>query len=844
VEEEPFVPTEFGRYHLVDKLAKGGMAEIFMAKSHGAHGFEKTLVVKRILPQLASDPEFVEMFIDEAKVMVKINHPKVVQVLDFGEVDKQYYIAMEYVQGVDGLALLRMCVRRGVRPTTYIAVHVVAEVLDALHYAHTLLDETGAKLGIVHRDISPSNIFISDQGEVKLGDFGIARAAVRTQSTESRNLKGKYGYLAPEVVSGADVDQRSDIFSAGVVLAELLMVRRLFVAKSDLEVLLQVRDARLDRLDRYGKHIPDDLRTILESALARDPDLRYQDAATFRDALHRYLYDHRRMVRHTDVRRFLRRLQGEEETDEHEIFGTLSAMGSGGTPGESEQSTAMGKKAEALAREADTATKDPSDELAAAVQASEERPPATSKGPPPPPPQKRRRVPTVEAHQVDEDTDVGLRPEDIQAGKPKPVPEPASPHDPPPMRAEKPSGSTEYSANLRERITIRPGKRPKKRAKPLHFDASSSEWATAPGSEGQAEELGNEEDSKNRPPTVGRKRKINVGPPPAPEPVPEVRTTTGEEDALTLDGVLDLLQESEQMGSDSGWDRSYPNKTMEPMVMPGVVTPEADADRARVAAAQVSTDGDTPSGDKPDLEGELSTHSPISIVFGLALAEETGMLSYRVEGTVKEIYFTDGDPQSVASNRPEELFGQYLVNKAALSEGELAMALAMLDHFNGKLGDALVALKLMRPVQVLRHLTQQVREKLQETMTWTKGSYAFYRGRILADGAAPVGLDSFEILGSAASELPGDFVAERLNRFTKAKLKSVSSPTVPPEVFRMGGQARELFDQLDGRHTLEQVQARFDDPEAALVQSRIILLLLETGLVKRGSSPTPPPGFP
>ena len=829
MEDEPFVPTEFGRYHLVNKLAKGGMAEIFMAKSHGAHGFEKTLVVKRILPQLASDPEFVEMFIDEAKVMVKINHPKVVQVLDFGEVDQQYYIAMEYVQGVDGLALLRMCVRRGVRPTTYIAVHVVAEVLDALHYAHTLRDEAGLALGIVHRDISPSNIFISDQGEVKLGDFGIARASVRTQTTESRNLKGKYGYLAPEVVSGSEVDQRSDIFSAGVVLAELLMVRRFFVAKSDLEVLLQVRDAKLDRLDRYGRHIPDDLRTILESALARDPDLRYQDAATFRDALHRYLYDHRRMVRHTDVRRFLRRLKGEEETDEHEIFPNLSSVPDTAMSEASEQSTAMGKKSEVLARNAETAEEETPTGLNLGEGAS------TSPG------DSEERLPITEPHQTDEHTDVGMRQEDVLTGKPGIVPEPASPHSPPPMRAPKPSGSTEYSANLRERTEIRPGQKKIIRKKPLAFDASSSEWQAAPGSdpEAAAAEVREEHTTSNSR-TIGNKRKIPVGPPPAPEPLPAASTQTGEHDALTLDGVLDLLQESEQMGSDSGWDRSYPNKTMEPIVMPGP-GPHPDTEREKVAAAQVQNRGANQAGDEPEYAGLLADRSPISIIFGLALAEETGMLTFHVEGTVKEIFFSNGDPQSVASNRPEELFGQYLVNKAAISEGELAMALAMLDHFNGKLGDALVALKLMRPVQVLRHLTQQVREKLMETLIWTDGTFAFHRDRVPPHGAAPVGLDSFEILGSATRKLPGDFVATRLSRVIKSKLKSVSSPPVPPEVFRLGGKARELFDQLDGRRSLEEIQARFDDPGEALSEARVILLLLETGLIKNAGMATPPP---
>ncbi|MCA9670504.1 MAG: serine/threonine protein kinase, partial [Myxococcales bacterium] len=304
----PFTPKQFGRYLLVERLAVGGMAEIFKAKTKGAHGFEKTLVIKRILPHLAVDREFTDMFIDEAKLMVRLNHPKIVQVLDFGEIDRQYYMALEYIDGIDGLALLRRCASRRARPTTGIALHVAADVLDALAYAHELRDERGEKLGVIHRDISPSNIFISWLGEVKLGDFGIARAAVRRGHTEGGALKGKYGYMAPEQVSDRPVDCRADIFAVGVVLTELLMIRRLFYAKNDLEVLLQVRDARLDRLDRYGARIPADLRAILDSALARDPNMRYQTAAAFRDALHRYLFDHRRMVRADDVRNFLERL--------------------------------------------------------------------------------------------------------------------------------------------------------------------------------------------------------------------------------------------------------------------------------------------------------------------------------------------------------------------------------------------------------------------------------------------------------------------------------------------------------------------------------------------------------
>src|SRR3954465_12979861 len=170
------LPSQFGRYTLIERLAVGGMAEVFRAKIVSSHGFEKVIVIKRILPHLAADPAFVTMFIDEAKLMAQLNHPKVVQVLDFGGVAGQYFIALEYIDGADALALLRSAAQRRVRVPVHLVVFVVAEILDALDYAHTALDMEGRPIRLVHRDISPSNIFIARHGEVKLGDFGIAHA--------------------------------------------------------------------------------------------------------------------------------------------------------------------------------------------------------------------------------------------------------------------------------------------------------------------------------------------------------------------------------------------------------------------------------------------------------------------------------------------------------------------------------------------------------------------------------------------------------------------------------------------------------------------------------------------
>ena len=247
------------------------------------------------------------MFIDEAKLQCALQHPKIVQVFEFGEADGQYYIALEYVDGMDALGLLRACAHRRQRLPVRLAVHIACEVLDALDYAHSQRGPDGQPLGIVHRDVSPSNVFISRRGDVKLGDFGIARATEkqRQSKTQAGTLKGKYGYMAPEQVVGGDIDGRADLFAVGIVLSEMLMGRRLFTAPNDLDVLLMVRDARLDRLNRYGGDIPPPLRKILDRILARDPDVRYPTAGALRDTLHEFLFESRQRVTAGDLGVFL-----------------------------------------------------------------------------------------------------------------------------------------------------------------------------------------------------------------------------------------------------------------------------------------------------------------------------------------------------------------------------------------------------------------------------------------------------------------------------------------------------------------------------------------------------------
>ncbi len=282
-------PKQIGKYQILDRVAVGGMAELFKAQLVGQLGFEKLVAIKKILPHLAGDKSFVEMFIDEARITAQLDHRNIVGVYELGTDADTPYIAMQYVDGLDVLALLRECARAQIRLPPDFAALIAREVLDALDYAHHAVDVGGRPLRIVHRDISPGNVLLSWRGDVKLTDFGIARAAERRHKTEAGTLKGKYGYMSPEQVSGADIDQRSDLFSVGILLAEMVMARRLFTSTNDLDILLLVRDARLDRLHKYAQEFPVELRVLTVRALQRRPEDRWQTAAQFRDAIDEWL---------------------------------------------------------------------------------------------------------------------------------------------------------------------------------------------------------------------------------------------------------------------------------------------------------------------------------------------------------------------------------------------------------------------------------------------------------------------------------------------------------------------------------------------------------------------------
>jgi serine/threonine-protein kinase len=555
-----------------------------------------------------------------------LQHPKIVQVFEFGEVDGQYYIALEYVDGMDALGLLRACAHRRQRLPVRLAVHIACEVLDALDYSHSQRGADGNPLGIVHRDVSPSNVFISRRGDVKLGDFGIARATEkqRQSKTQAGTLKGKYGYMAPEQVVGGEIDARADLFAVGIVLSEMLMGRRLFTAPNDLDVLLMVRDARLDRLNRYGGDIPMALRHILDRMLARDPETRFPTAGSLRDTLHEFLFDSRQRVTAADLGQFLETLRDRVVL--------------------------------------------------------------------PPPPDSK------------DDSGLILIGEDTRAKQ---------------AEAE------------RNRRAI--------------------------------------QEASRQPAMVSR--------------------------ALEIEESGPYIEDPSEPISTEGEAR----------------TPVEEAE-------------------PPDAKGDFAEVSPVRLLARLAADRETGQLIVERGGVIKEIFLVDGAPEFVSSNMPTERFGEYLVARGVISAGELSMALAILPRFQGKLGDTLVGLSLLRPLEVFRHLTRQVRDKIIDVFAWPGGRYRYYRGRLNKRESFPLGLDAFEILGAGVAGLPLETVRARLDKQAQRRVRRAERARPTPEHFRVGAGPRELWQRLDGKRTVGEWIRRYDQPEQLLTLCRTLFLLIESDL--------------
>lgn len=302
---------DFGRYQLLRKIASGGMGQVYLARAAGEGGFEKLLVLKRILPHLVEDEEFFTMFFDEARLSARLNHPNVVQLFDLGEVDGQYYVAMEYVPGDDLRRMQKQAKSKGLELPLGAICRIIADAAAGLDYAHKAKDAQGQPLGIVHRDVSPQNILVGFDGAVKLIDFGVAKAVGRSQQTATGVLKGKYAFMSPEQANGLELDHRSDVFALGIVLWESLTGQRLFKGENDTATMRLVRECQVELPSTINPALPKSIDKLVLRALQKAPNDRYPDAMAFRMAIEELILQERLLASSAHLVSFLSELYAE-----------------------------------------------------------------------------------------------------------------------------------------------------------------------------------------------------------------------------------------------------------------------------------------------------------------------------------------------------------------------------------------------------------------------------------------------------------------------------------------------------------------------------------------------------
>ncbi len=623
-------PPTLGPYELVERIATGGMAEVYLARREGPFGFQKTVALKRILPQLTCDTDFVSMFIDEARVCARLTHPNIVQVFDFGEHEGELYMAMEYVEGTTGAKLIRAAVARGEVIPLEIVLHLVLSVLRALDYAHHRVDDEGNPLRLVHRDVSPGNLLIDRNGGVKLTDFGIARAAEFERRTDAGQLKGKLGYMSPEQVTGEELDGRSDLFTCAIVLAELVTLRPLFAGGSEIEVLLRIRDGDLSAIDRAAQRVPEDLRPVIFKALSRDRSHRFNTAAEFAGALEQIARRRRLHVGPDAMATFVERLG-------------LSA----GIPRESGR-----------------------------------------------------------------------------------------------MRSEFPTGERRTG-----RLSWSPQQHPQHEVSPDIYRVKMRDGNV-------------------------------VGPLSYPRLVELFVTGQVNADAL-------VSKESSPFKT----ARGYPE--LQRFVSSSALRWDDEIPRAADDRAAVSADS---------LPAKL---------FMLSVRRDTGALLLQDGLRRKKIFFVEGIPEFVASTERAELLGELLIARGTVLRMEVDMALAMLPRFGGHLGDALVGLGVLRPIELFRAISEQTQERFVELLRWRSGEMAFLRGARSHEETFPLGIDTVPLIARGVREYySSEELCEILAPFESAVLSPVVPLPIRLEAYRFSSREERVLRRIDGSATVGEVVER------------------------------------
>ncbi|HET6417217.1 MAG TPA: serine/threonine-protein kinase [Polyangiales bacterium] len=657
-EERPLL----GPYHIERRLAAGGMAEVFVARREGLHGFQKRVALKRILPQFSSDPDFVWMFIDEARLAALLEHPNIVQVFDFGTMGDDLVLVMELVDGSNVSRLLRAAPPDEPIPWD-VALHIAYQTAQALDYAHHAVDENGESMEFVHRDVSPANILLSRSGHVKLTDFGIATVRSRAPTTEDGQVRGKLGYMSPEQVLGKELSGKSDVFTLSTVMTEMLIGEPLFQGESELNVLLQIRDADLRVLARCERRIPQDIRALVSRGLQRDPAER-PTAGAFAEAC-------------AEVIR--RRGMGHGPDRVARLLSQLNLI-DGDAP---------------------------------------------------------------EIHLPDANVP-SLVDSDLMHHAGQELIGPQAVTSPTIYRVQLPDGSV-------------------------------------------------------------------MGPMSYPRLI-----------QLLTTGVIDS-----RSSKISKADGTYLDPSRLPELTRFVTSPGLQWKLEELAQAEK--------------QGQLRAATLLPVFYDIISRQQTGVLHLWQRNRRKKIYFVEGRPEFVASTDKSELLGEYLVATGQCLRMEIEMALALLPKYGGRLGDALVGLGILRPVELFRAIGDQVRGRLMEAFRWRRGEWAFVRGARSHEETFPTGQDPYELLRDAAMEAHLEEIESVLEPLRERVVERCEDGP-PLTVFRLAPVWVGVLDSVLGDSTLGGVLARESASGADLEPVyRALYLGLACGLVRTKVSPSEMP---
>ena len=764
----PFEPTQFGRYLLSERIAVGGMAEILFAKVFGAMGFEKSLVIKRILPQFAEDSDFLRMFITEAKLVCHLEHPNIVQVHELGETEGQYYISMEYVNGIDGRQLWRTLAKRKQRLPGVLALFVACEFLKGLDYAHRAVGPNAQLLGVVHRDVSPSNVLISFRGDVKIGDFGIALVQQESK-TQAGVLKGKFGYMSPEQVAGLKVDHRSDIFAAGIVLAELLLGRRLFLGTSDFETLDKVMNVRLDVLEEHAHALPAEAVHIVRQALQRDINDRYQSAREFYEDINEYLFQQGHRITNETLAAFMA---------EH-VTPYLAPTDSG---------------ARAASRSSQSRSQWPSDPAGHLQMANPNIPvtpgpraAAVDAGPGTGPPgQSRSGTPVGPGRRS---SSVVPPPGHAAPGHPREEDGLLEPHgaDPAPF-----SGSESPTVAPRRASQALRGGTGDGRVEPLVPGLSSP----PPGTQHDGDHgfRAYDEDSAKTPDDGfsginGAGEELDL----------DSFGHNEEELLLGLDPNLDQFDQAHGLVDRQLDDDQVQEEGREPDFRGSLASRTVAKVLFRFAVVEESgllvLGGPKHAGKHAAL---------LDWLHDIQLSANATITGEGAESRTCEIHLLDGQPHLATADRSEEALIAYLIQSDILSSHRVELAIKSNPHRRPIA--ALLAAGALAPLQISRHVVAYVLESVFDTFGWEDGTYAFYRAKQAPAESFPTGQDAMERVVNGVSHLSEAFVEryfQRLgdhglvaNRMPPARIDSFPATPTLLEVYRGLGSPRPVADAV------------------------------------------------